>query len=45
MESNFQKYTLKTFQTGGRAPGAPALDPPLIIKCIVSKRKLRQLAS
>ena len=27
---NFQEYTLKHFQTGGRAPGAPALDPPLL---------------
>ena len=29
MESIFQKYTVKIFQTGGRAPGAQALDPPL----------------
>ena len=26
---NFKKYTNKKIQTGGRAPGAPALDPPL----------------
>ena len=26
---HFQKYTRNNFQTGGRAPGAPALDPPL----------------
>ena len=28
----FQKYTIKHFQTGGRAPGAPALDPPLPLR-------------
>ena len=27
---NFKKYTNKKIQTGGRAPGAPALDPPLV---------------
>ena len=27
---NFQKYSLKKFQTGGRVPGAPVLDPPLV---------------
>ena len=27
---NFQNYTNKKFQTGGRATGAPALDPPLV---------------
>ena len=26
---HFQKYTNKKFQTGGREPGAPALDPLL----------------
>ena len=25
----YRKYTIKNFQTEGRAPGAPALDPPL----------------
>ena len=29
MESKFSKINHKFFQTGGRAPGAPALDPPL----------------
>ena len=29
MLSKFSKITLKKLQTGGRAPDAPALDPPL----------------
>ena len=27
---NFQKQTLKKFHTGGGAPNAPTLDPPLL---------------
>ena len=29
---NLQKQTPKIFKTGGRTPGAPVLDPPLISK-------------
>ena len=29
-----KKQTNKKFQTGGRAFGAPALDPPLCIACL-----------
>ena len=32
------KNKLKKIQTGGRAPGAPVLDPPLIIRSIVWTR-------
>ena len=28
---NLQKQTPILFQTGGRAPGAPVLDPPLYV--------------
>ena len=29
MQSKFSKSFLENFQTGGRAPGVAALDPPL----------------
>ena len=31
IQSKFTKQTRKIFQKGGGAPGAPVLDPPLII--------------
>ena len=31
IQSKFTKQTRKFFQKGGGAPGAPVLDPPLII--------------
>ena len=30
------KNTHKSFQTGGRAPGVPILDPPLLINFFIS---------
>ena len=33
----YQKKYLFFFQTGGRAPGAPVLDPPLIMSFIITK--------
>ena len=30
IESKFSKIHPKNFQKGGGAPGAPALDPPLV---------------
>ena len=38
----FKKITLENFQTGGRAPGAQALDPPLIVHGQKFFRKLKQ---
>ena len=31
IQSNFTKTNPNFFQNGGRAPGAPVLDPPLIL--------------
>ena len=40
MQSKFSKIDLKNVKVvGGGAPGAPALDPPLVLMVFIKKKK------
>ena len=44
IQSTFTKTNQKNFQTGGRAPGAPVLDPPLtLVSCSYEEKQLEKL--